>query len=164
MGGSMSVDLDSMSDEQLAGLIDDASELLAKRQSLAAVDRQVGDVLRASRAEGVSEPPVEGAAWKQPQCTHDDYLAGAGVTHAGKTSASTVAYNVWEPGVSGWREAPGEDDDGNPVIPDYLPPTGAHDAYMTGDRVSFEGAVYEAVQDNVTWSPSEHPPAWRKVD
>src|SRR5699024_3029343 len=164
MGGSMSVDLDSMSDEQLAGLIDDASELLAKRQSRAAVDRQVADVLRNARAEGVTDTPEPGEEWVQPVGAHDAYLAGDVVSHGGKLWASTVNYNVWEPGVSGWREQAGEDEDGNPIIPEYLPPTGGHDVYMTGDLVMFEGDVYEAVMDNVTWSPYEHPPAWREVD
>lgn len=160
----MSIDLDSLTDEELAGLIEDAKALLAKRQSRAAVDRQVADVLRNARAEGVTDTPDEGADWEQPGGAHDAYLRGDIVEHENKFWASTIDYNVWEPGVSGWREQPGEDDDGNPVIPEYLPPTGAHDTYATGDRVAFEGDIYEAVQDGVAWSPSEHPPAWRKVD
>lgn len=158
------MDIEAMTDAELSDLIDSASGLLARRQTLAAVDRQVGEVLRTARAEGVTEAPVEGEAWKQPTGAHDAYLEGDVVEHDGKTWSSTVAYNVWEPGISGWREQAGKDDDGNPVIPEYLPPTGAHDVYMTGDRVSFDGDVYEAVVDNVTWSPSEHPPAWRKVE
>lgn len=158
------MDIQSLSDVELSELIEDAKTLLAKRQSRAAVDRQVADVLRTARDEGVTEAPAAGAVWVQPEGAHDAYLSGDIVEHDDKMWASTIDYNVWEPGVSGWREQPGEDEDGTPTVPDYLPPTGAHDAYMAGDRVMFEGEVYEAVMDNVSWSPSEHPPAWRKVD
>lgn len=158
------MDFNEMTDQELADLIEQARDVLAKRQSRAAVDRQVADVLRTARAEGVTETPAEGAEWVQPVGAHDAYLAGDVVEHVGKFWSSTVDYNVWEPGVSGWREQPGEDGDGNPIVPEYLPPTGQHDVYMAGDRVTFEGDVYEAVMDNVTWSPSEHPPAWRKVE
>lgn len=160
----MSIDLDSLTDEELAGLIEDAKTLLARRQSRAAVDRQVADVLRTARDEGVTETPAAWAAWVQPTSAVDAYLKGDVVEHDGKTWVALIDYAVHEPGVAGWREQPGEDEDGTPTVPDYLPPTGAHDAYMGGDRVMFEGEVYEAVMDNVSWSPSEHPPAWRKVD
>lgn len=47
---------------------------------------------------------------------------------------------------------------------DYVP--GAR--YYKGDRVRFEGAVYEAVQGDaahpIVWSPSEYPAAWKKVE
>ena len=41
-------------------------------------------------------------AWVQPTGAHDAYPLGAQVTHNGKTWTSTVAANVWEPGVYGW--------------------------------------------------------------
>lgn len=36
--------------------------------------------------------------------TYDAYQIGAEVTHAWKTWTSTVANNVWEPGVYGWKD------------------------------------------------------------
>lgn len=47
-------------------------------------------------------PPVP--AWVQPTGAHDAYPLDAVVTHNGKTWKSTVASNVWEPGVYGWVE------------------------------------------------------------
>ncbi|MBO5953439.1 MAG: hypothetical protein J6Q53_04895 [Oscillospiraceae bacterium] len=41
--------------------------------------------------------------WEQPGSTNP-YMAGDKVTHGGKTWASTVDNNVWEPGVYGWSE------------------------------------------------------------
>ena len=53
--------------------------------------------------ELVSQPAAP-SPWVQPQGTHDAYALGALVTHAGKTWQSTVAANVWEPGVFGWAQ------------------------------------------------------------
>ena len=41
-------------------------------------------------------------AWVQPTGSTDAYPLGAKVTHKSKTWTSTVAANVWEPGVYGW--------------------------------------------------------------
>ena len=49
------------------------------------------------------------------------------------------------------------------VIPEWVQPTGAHDAYNTGDKVIFEGKVYESVIDGNTWSPIDYPQGWKEV-
>lgn len=51
--------------------------------------------------------------WEQPEGAHDPYAKGERVTVGGKTWESLIDYNVWPPGVSGWR-----DDRGRP--PDRL--------------------------------------------
>lgn len=33
-------------------------------------------------------------------------------------------------------------------------------AYMTGDKVLFEGAVYKSLVDNNVWSPTAYPQGW----
>ena len=51
--------------------------------------------------------------------------------------------------------------DGTPsewVQPDSTNP------YMTGDRVIFNGQVYESVIDNNVWSPSAYPAGWTLVE
>ena len=50
-----------------------------------------------------------------------------------------------------------------PDAPEYKQPTGAHDAYRAGDRVTFQGRVYEAVINAVVWSPLAYPQAWKEV-
>lgn len=50
-----------------------------------------------------------------------------------------------------------------PDAPEYVQPTGAHDAYKAGDRVTFQGRVYEAVIDAIVWSPLAYPQAWKEV-
>lgn len=58
-----------------------------------------------------------------------------------------------------------EDPDPAPIpdAPAYKQPTGAHDAYKAGDRVTFQGRVYEALIDAVVWSPLAYPQAWKEV-
>ncbi|WP_289068905.1 carbohydrate-binding protein [Faecalibaculum rodentium] len=53
----------------------------------------------------------------------------------------------------------------NPAIewPPYKQPTGAHDAYMAGDKVTFDGERYICKRDNVSHSPAELPDAWEKA-
>ena len=49
------------------------------------------------------------------------------------------------------------------VIPDWVQPTGAHDAYNTGDQVMFEGQVWESLIDANTWSPTAYPAGWQLI-
>lgn len=50
-----------------------------------------------------------------------------------------------------------------PDIPDWVQPTGAHDAYNTGDKVRFKGDVYESLIDGNVWSPEVYPAGWQKL-
>ena len=50
------------------------------------------------------------------------------------------------------------------VIPEWVKPTGGHDAYNTGDKVIFEGLVYESLIDSNTWSPTEYATGWKLVE
>lgn len=49
------------------------------------------------------------------------------------------------------------------VIADFAQPTGAQDAYKKGDKVLFDGKVYESTIDNNSWSPSAYPQGWKEV-
>ena len=49
------------------------------------------------------------------------------------------------------------------VIPEWVQPTGSHDAYNTGDKVIFEGEVYECIIDGNTWSPIDYPQGWELI-
>ena len=52
----------------------------------------------------------------------------------------------------------GLDDSGYPV---WSQPTGAHDAYNTGDVVNYNGTLYESIIDGNTYSPDAYPAGWR---
>lgn len=151
------MDYTTMTDQQLVDMVDGAQEEIVRRQNVEAVNRDVAAVLRQARANGAAETPTPGDPWKQPTGAHDAYMAGDVVTDNGKTWESTVDYNVWSPNVSGWRERPA---DGG--VPEYVQPTGAHDAYNTGELVTFSGDVYKALQDGLVWSPADYPQGWEK--
>ena len=47
--------------------------------------------------------------------------------------------------------------------PEYKQPTGSHDAYPVGCRITFNGKKYICKLDNCVWSPAEYPAAWEEV-
>ena len=46
--------------------------------------------------------------------------------------------------------------------PEYVQPTGAHDAYHTGDRITWQGRHYTCTMDGCVWSPADYPQAWKE--
>ena len=48
------------------------------------------------------------------------------------------------------------------VIPDWEQPSSTN-PYMKGDKVRFDGDVYESIIDNNIWSPSAYPAGWKRV-
>lgn len=48
------------------------------------------------------------------------------------------------------------------VIPDWEQPDSTN-PYMIGDRVRFEGKIYESVINNNIWSPSAYPQGWKEI-
>lgn len=48
------------------------------------------------------------------------------------------------------------------VIPEWEQPDSTN-AYMKGDKVSFEGHIYESAIDNNVWSPSAYPAGWTLI-
>ena len=46
--------------------------------------------------------------------------------------------------------------------PEYVPPTGAHDAYNTGDKVNFQGKHYICKMNGCVWDPITYPAAWEE--
>lgn len=48
-------------------------------------------------------------------------------------------------------------EEGYPV---WSQPTGAHDAYNTGDIVDYNGTLYKSIIDGNVWSPEAYPAGW----
>ena len=67
------------------------------------------------------------------------------VTHGGNRKA---------PGVSGWRDPLNE-------WPEWVQPTGAHDAYNIGAKVTFQGNRYTSKINANVWSPTGYPAGWQ---
>lgn len=47
-------------------------------------------------------------------------------------------------------------------IPEFEQPNSTN-PYMKGDRVIFNGKVYESLIDNNVWSPSDYPTGWKEI-
>jgi hypothetical protein len=98
----------------------------------------------------------EGLEWEDPtNWTENPIMKGDIRTHGGRTWESLVDYNVWEPPVS-WREVVEEG------YPDWVQPTGAHDAYNLGDRVMHNDMAWESTIAANVWEPGVF--GWVPVD
>lgn len=150
-----------LSDAELTELREAIDVELGRRNAAAHIETQIQHVYESARDEGLIDGPEPGGEWTQPTGAHDSYMTGDVVTWGGAEWVSTVTPNVWEPGVSGWRQTSGPGGKDSPAP--YQQPTGAHDAYNTGDLVTWNSAVYRAVQDAVVWSPTDWPAAWEMV-
>ena len=53
----------------------------------------------------------------------------------------------------------------NPSVeyPEFKKPINAETAYMTGDKITFEGNKYISIMDNNVYSPTEYPQGWKLV-
>jgi len=103
-------------------------------------------------------PPIaDGAEWRAGLNLAD----GTIVTHGGKNYLvlqSHISMSNWQP-------------DTTPALfkaikKDYVEweqPTGGHDAYMKGDKVSYKGKIYESLMDGNTWSPEAYPAGWKEI-
>lgn len=57
--------------------------------------------------------------------------------------------------------AMGQDEEGYPL---WSQPGGAHDAYNTGDIVSYGGALYQSTIDGNVWAPDVYPQGWEALE
>lgn len=48
--------------------------------------------------------------------------------------------------------------------PEYKQPTGAHDAYRVGDKITYNGKHYTCVVDGCVWTPDAYPQGWREEE
>ena len=118
--------------------------------------------------------------WKQPDSTNA-YMTGDRVIFEEKEYESLIDNNVWSPSAnpSGWQlveeeieepelpvepelpEEPAEPIE--PTIPEWVQPD-ATTAYKKGDKVIFEGKIYESTIDGNVWSPSAYPQGWQLIE
>lgn len=134
-------DLTELSDIELRGLQDAVTAEVQRRTIPATMETL-------NRAYLVGSGAAEGEPWRQPQGAHDAYPLGWVVAHRDALWESLVAGNVWEPGVSGWRQKVGDDE-----WPAWVQPSGSHDAYQRGDRVSHNDSRWTSDADGNVWEP-----------
>lgn len=104
----------------------------------------------------------------QPTGAHDVYSAGDKVTYNGKKYESLIDNNAWSPEAYpyGWKlvEESTGDNTSSDGYPEFVQPTGAHDAYSTGDKVIYNGSVYKSLINANTWSPDAYPAGWELIE
>ena len=48
--------------------------------------------------------------------------------------------------------------------PEYIQPTGAHDAYKVGDKITYNGKKYECIFNGCVWTPDAYPQGWKLIE
>lgn len=101
--------------------------------------------------------------WKEGKA----YSVGEFITYGQNGVGDPQLYKVvqahtsqadWTPDtVASLYVAIGLDEKGYPV---WSQPTGAHDAYNTGDIVDYNGTLYQSLIDGNTFAPDVYPAGW----
>lgn len=127
--------------------------------------REAMDIAGATLTE---EKALECVRLYRPWEVGKDYKTGDFFTYGVNGVGDPQLYKVnqdhtsqadWKP-----RETPalytaiGLDDSGYPV---WAQPTGAHDAYNTGDIVNYNGTLYQSLIDGNVYSPEAYPAGWK---
>lgn len=99
-----------------------------------------------------------------------EYAVGDRVLYLGilyKVLQAHTSQVGWEPDIAPSLFAKNlivKDDSGEQVdVPDWVQPDSTN-PYMIGDKVKFEGKVYQSLIDNNVWSPSDYPQGWEEVN
>lgn len=108
------------------------------------------DLTTAVAARLVAQDNANPQEWVQPTGAHDAYLPGALVLfNAVEYRNALDVPNVWAPDVHGWESTAQPPSGPQP----WAQPTGAHDAYSTGDRVTHDGQTWESTVGANVWEP-----------
>lgn len=99
-----------------------------------------------------------------------EYAVGDRVLYLGalyKVLQAHTSQAGWEPDIAPSLFAKNlivKDESGEQVdIPDFVQPDSTN-PYMKGDKVKFEGKVYQSLIDQNVWSPSAYPQGWEEVN
>ena len=123
--------------------------------------------IRQAIEQGANSPPAD-VALEVPEL-FKKWVAGEAVKLNEVRQYNGILYKIlqphttqadWTPDITPalWKVVQPEG-----VIPDFVQPTGVHDAYMKGEKVKFNGSVYESLIDNNVYSPTAYPHGWKKL-
>ena len=131
------------------------------------IAEQFRRALQMFAASLTDEQAMEVATIYDPWVAGKAYAVGEYVTYGENNVGDPQLYKVvqthtsqsdWTPDVSAsLYDAIGLDDAGYPI---WSQPTGAHDAYNTGDIVDYNGTLYQSLIDGNTYSPEAYPAGW----
>lgn len=130
---------------------------------------QLRRVLQMFAATLTDEQAMEVATVYEPWEVGKKYKGGVYLTYGENSVGDPQLYKVNEPGHTSqadWTpdKTPalytpiGLDDNGYPI---WSQPTGAHDAYNTGDIVDYDGALYESLINGNTTVPGSDERYWK---
>jgi len=94
-----------------------------------------------------------------------EWVAGEIVSVGAQRTYEGVLYELYRDiGANNWSPPPEVAAHWRAVVedewPEWVQPTGAHDAYQKGDKVTFEGGHYISLIDANVWSPAVYPQGW----
>lgn len=122
----------------------------------------------------IPDPAEEWPEWKQPTGAHDAYSVGDKVSYNKEHYISQINGNTTVPGSDErwWKkvietvEEPNPEEPSEPEVdeyPEWKQPTGAHDAYAKGAKVTYNGEKYISQIDANTTVPGTDERWWKKV-
>ena len=76
--------------------------------------------------------------------------------HTLQARVTALGDGIVEPG-----ETPADDSES---FPEFVQPTGAHDAYQQGQGITWNGQRYRSLIDANVWSPDVYPQGWELVE
>lgn len=126
-----------ITDEQKTELVELAQTNAMPENSYASYDKQIADI------------------YNQIAEIKETVNANAQGMAALKVAVENLGGMVTEP------EQPAEPAD---EYPKYKQPTGAHDAYQVGDKITWDGGHYECIFAGCVWNPTEYPQGWKKLE
>lgn len=155
----------------------------AIEQAQAEIITELQDAGKIEKPEAATEEQAKTDAakvpeWQDPGTDHSKmYHYGDVVRFEGKLVRSThQGLNSWAPGTLAFdgriweiidepetETETSETSTEQPTAPAFKQPSGAHDAYKQGARVTYNGAVYESTIPNNVWSPDAYPQGWKKL-
>ena len=131
------------------------------------IAEQMRRALQLFAASLADDKAMEVAAGFDPWKAGKAYAVGDYLTYGVNTVGDVQLYKVvqshtsqadWTPDATqALYTAIGLDDEGYPV---WAQPTGAHDAYNTGDIVNYNGKLYKSLIDGNVYSPDAYPAGW----
>lgn len=116
------------------------------------------------------EQALEVATIYDPYVVGKSYVVGEYLIYGTNATGDPQLYKVvqdhtsqvdWTPDTNPSLYEPiGLNAEGYPV---WSRPSGAHDAYNTGDIVDYNGTLYKSLIDGNTYSPDEYPAGWEVI-
>jgi hypothetical protein len=129
-----------------------AAQFAAAKEAMAAEEEAVA-VLRTEWSFRIGEWVAEGEE----------------IVHKGKVYVVLQGHTLqedWEPGlVPALYRLKGDEPSGDDPVdewPEFVQPTGAHDAYAKGAKISYKGEHYISLIDANVYSPDDYPAGWQK--